>query len=97
MAIKCILVPIAAAPEGSVTMRATLRVAEPFSAEIQVLYAQSLAEDSKPVSRRGLDTVAWVQIVAAAQEASKIPKQGYGARFRSCSVTWTVRTQRAMR
>ena len=71
MSIKCILVPIAAAPEDPATMRSALRIAEKFSAQIQVLFAHSLADDLKPVSGRGFDSSAIRQIVASAQEMSE--------------------------
>lgn len=68
MTVKCILVPIAGAAEDPVTMRIALDVAEKFSARIEVLYAQSLSEDLKPLMGRGVDTSAMHEITATARE-----------------------------
>ena len=69
MTVKSILVPIAGAADDPVTMQIALDVAEKFSARIEVLYAQSLSEDLKPVMGRGFDSSAMQQIIASAREA----------------------------
>lgn len=71
MTIKCILVPIAGSTLDPITMRIAVNVAEKFSAQIDVLYAQSLAEDLKPVSGRGFDSAAMQQIINAAREMTE--------------------------